>query len=84
MTHDDRNQGETPKKMIESLPDRPLDFDEFRELQHEIESEHDGMLYSGDTPGRGDDVLIIDLGHTEYTIHYTDDLGWHHCSEADD
>ncbi|WP_435175677.1 hypothetical protein [Halorussus sp. AFM4] len=62
----------------DALPDRPLTFDEFQKIQ-QMDS-FDGVQTvdkSGDT-----DVLFIQRDGTEYTLHYTDDEGWHICDTA--
>lgn len=57
----------------DTLPDRPLTFDEFQKLQSQ-----DGFdaLYTADTMG-DIDILIAVRDGMEYTLHYTDEEGWH-------
>lgn len=57
----------------DALPDRPLTFDEFQKVQR---MDFFGGVQTVDNLG-GTDVLIIQRNGTEYTLHYTDDEGWH-------
>lgn len=63
----------------DALPDRPLTFDEFQSIQNQ--DAFDSVLTSDDP---GDiDILFCNLGDKEYTLHYTDSEGWHHCDTRD-
>lgn len=61
----------------DSLPDRPLSMEEFRELQSS--DQFDEVTTSDTPPGADEDHLFIRVGDDEYTLHYTEESGWHKC-----
>lgn len=63
----------------DALPDRRLTFDEFQEF-HTMDSFD--AVHTSDDPGRVD-LLILQRNGTEYTLHYTDEEGWHLCNTED-
>jgi len=61
------------------LPARPLTFDEFQDLQQQ--DTFDAVM-TADKPG-DIDYLFLTLNDTEYTLHFTDEKGWHQCGTRD-
>jgi hypothetical protein len=61
------------------LPDRRLSFEEFQEIQR---MDSFDAVYTSDSPGRKD-VLMLHRNEKEFTVHYTDEEGWHMCNIQD-
>jgi hypothetical protein len=59
------------------LPNRPLTFEEFKELQQQDTFD---MVYTTDDAGAKHDRLTCVRGDVEYLLHYTEEKGWHQCS----
>lgn len=62
----------------DTLPDRPLTMDEFRDLQ---EQDTFDSVMTVDNGGLDNDVLILRREETEHVLHYSDESGWHQCDE---
>lgn len=67
-------------KILDLLPDRPLELDELHDLQHS--GKFDSVTTSADAP-YGEDHLFIRVGDVEHTFHYTEDKGWHKCGRRE-
>jgi hypothetical protein len=64
---------------IDSLPDRKLTHEEFRQLQADFESKFDAPVYTTETSYLDVAVIIIEMDESERILHYTDESGWHEC-----
>lgn len=65
--------------LTDVFPDRPLTFNEFQDIQSQ--DTFDAVLTS-DEPGNID-WLFLHQGDTEYTLHYTEESGWHQCGQEE-
>ncbi|MFC7216250.1 hypothetical protein ACFQO4_19490 [Saliphagus sp. GCM10025334] len=63
------------------LPDRPLTFDEFQDLQSQ--NAFDSVM-TLDTPSVHNEYLILEKDDTEYVLHHTDEKGWHRCEGSEE
>lgn len=66
--------------LSDALPDRPLTFDEFQDLQRQDAFD---MVYTTDDAGTKHDRLTCVRGETEYFLHYTEEEGWHKCGQQE-